>query len=208
MTSGLRAEPLHERRLEPGVGQNAARLVLELGKRLHAVGRDQRLVRGEAVDALLRVDDEDTTRLVDAVHGADVDAGSVFDVDTGLGDDVRHGGKLYPAGYSADAMQPLDHFPRALEERRFGDHLVESGCVRAAQPGGVRVIRVAEDRDVRVVVRDVVRVDPSDVGDHEVGRIDPFRRREPVLGKHRLQLAADEEVDPTQQDRRHSCGRP
>jgi hypothetical protein len=29
-----------------------------------------------------------------------------------------------------------------------------------------------------------------------------------VLGKHRLELAADEEVDPTQQDRRHACGRP
>jgi hypothetical protein len=29
-----------------------------------------------------------------------------------------------------------------------------------------------------------------------------------VLGKNRLQLAADKEVDPTQQDRRHACGRP
>jgi hypothetical protein len=29
-----------------------------------------------------------------------------------------------------------------------------------------------------------------------------------VLGKHRLQLAADEEVDPTQQDRRHAYARP
>src|SRR5205807_1055067 len=51
-----------------------------------------------------------------------------------------------------------------------------------AKPLGVRVIRVAEDRDVRVVVRNIVRVDPRNVGDHEVGRIDPVRRREPMLG--------------------------
>ena len=43
-----------------------------------------------AIDALLRVDDEDPVGLVDAVDRADVDAGAVFDVDTGLGDDVRH----------------------------------------------------------------------------------------------------------------------
>jgi hypothetical protein len=33
---------------------------------------------------------EDALELVDAVDGADVDAGEVFDVDAGLGDDVRH----------------------------------------------------------------------------------------------------------------------
>jgi hypothetical protein len=31
---------------------------------------------------------------VDAVDRADVNAGAVFDVDAGLGDDVRHGLKL------------------------------------------------------------------------------------------------------------------
>ena len=81
--------------------------------------------------------------LVDAVDGADVDAGAVLDVDARLGDDVRHGGLLYRR------QQPLNQFPRALEERRFRDHLVEAGGVRAAQPGGVRVVRVAEDRHVR-----------------------------------------------------------
>ena len=43
-----------------------------------------------AIDALLRIDDQDPLELVDAVDRADVDAGAVFDVDAGLGDDVRH----------------------------------------------------------------------------------------------------------------------
>ena len=104
--------------------------------------------------------------------------------------------------------QPVDHLAGALEERGLDDHLVETGGVRPTEACSVRVIRVAEDRDVRVVVRNIVRVDSRNVGDHEIGRIDRVRRRESVLGKHRLQLAADEEVDPTQQDRRHACGRP
>ena len=57
--------------------------------RLH---RALRLAR-PAIDALLRVDDEDPLELVDAVDGADVDARLVFDVDAGLGDDVRHAGE-------------------------------------------------------------------------------------------------------------------
>src|SRR4249919_1142716 len=45
---------------------------------------------GAAVDALLRIYDEDALDLVNAIDGADVDAGEVFDVDAGLSDDVRH----------------------------------------------------------------------------------------------------------------------
>jgi hypothetical protein len=37
---------------------------------------------------------------VDAVDRADVDAGAVFDVDAGLGDDVRHGGESSVLGES------------------------------------------------------------------------------------------------------------
>src|ERR1700749_3783663 len=44
-----------------------------------------------AVDALLGVDHEDAIRLMDAVDRADVDTREIFDVDAGLGDDVRHG---------------------------------------------------------------------------------------------------------------------
>src|SRR4029078_8632573 len=43
-----------------------------------------------AVDALFGVDDEDAVRLVDAIDGTDVDAGTIFDVDARLRGDVRH----------------------------------------------------------------------------------------------------------------------
>src|SRR5512146_1572866 len=108
-------------------------------------------------------------------------------------------GATLPSRLLGRCDQPEDHLAGALEEGGLDDHLVEPGRVRASEPLGVRVVRVAEDRDVRVVVHDVVRIDPRNVGDHEVRSIDAVRRREPVLGKHRLQLAADEEVDPTQQ---------
>ena len=73
-----------------------------------------------------------------------------------------------------------------------------------AQTGGVGVVRVTENRHVRVVVGDVGRVDARDVCDHEIGRVDPIRGLETVLRQERLELRSDEEVDPTQQDRRHA----
>ena len=100
--------------------------------------------------------------------------------------------------------QTIDQLAGALEERRLRDHLVEAGSVRAAQPGGVRVVRVAEDRDVRVGLGDVRSVDARDVRDHEIGRLDTVCRHESVLRQNPLELATDEEVDPTQQDRRHA----
>ena len=78
--------------------------VVDLHERLPLVRervlREDRLdgafrLAGTAVDALFGVDDEDPIGLVDAVDGTDVDARFVFDVDAGLGDDVRHGGLLY-----------------------------------------------------------------------------------------------------------------
>src|SRR3954465_12559288 len=67
---------------------------LPLGRQ-RVLGEDRlhgalRLTRA-AVDALLGIDDEDPVGLVNAVDGAHVDAGLVFDVDAGLGDDVSHG---------------------------------------------------------------------------------------------------------------------
>src|SRR5262249_51856497 len=70
-----------------------------------------------------------------------------------------------------------------LVERRFRDHLVEAGGVRAAQAVGVRVVREAEDRDVRVGVGNLVRVDPSDVGDHAVRRVDAVDGDQVVAGQ-------------------------
>ena len=89
-------------------------------------------------------------------------------------------------------------------EGRFDDHLVEAGRVRATQPARVGVAGEADDRDVRVDVRNLLRVDPGDVADHEVGRADAVGRDQMVLGKKRFQLASEEEVDACQQDRRHA----
>src|SRR5262249_58423989 len=76
---GERVVDLHERL--PLVGQSV------LGE--DRLDRALRLARA-AVDALLGIDDEDPIELVDAVDRAHVDARTVFDVDTRLGDDVRH----------------------------------------------------------------------------------------------------------------------
>ena len=81
--------------------------------------------------------------------------------------------------------------------------MVEPGGVRTTQSVGIRVIREAENRDLRIVVCDVGSVDARDVRDHEIGRLDALRGLKTVLGQHGLELAADEEVDPTQQDRCH-----
>lgn len=93
---------------------------------------------------------------------------------------------------------------RPFEERGFRDHLVEPCGVRAAQSLRVGVVRVTEDRHVGVVVGDVISVDPRDVGDHEVGSLDPVRRLEAMLRQERLELPPDEEVDPAQEDRCHA----
>src|SRR3954451_15024544 len=76
--------------------------VVDLHERLPLIGKrvfwEDRLDRAlrlarAAIDALLRIDHEDAVRLMDAVNGTDVDTGQIFDVDAGLGDDVRHRGR-------------------------------------------------------------------------------------------------------------------
>ena len=100
--------------------------------------------------------------------------------------------------------QRIDQFTGPLEERGFRHDLVESGGVRASQSLGVGVIGVTENRHIGIAVGDVVRVDPRDVGDHEIGRLDPVSRLEAMLRQERLELAPDKEVDPAQEDRRHA----
>ena len=90
-----------------------------------------------------------------------------------------------------------------LEQRRFRNRPIEPGGVCAPQPGGVLVVRETEERHIGEVLGDVVGVDPRDVGDHEVGRFDSIGGHEPMLAQDPLELASNEEVDPTQQDRRH-----
>ena len=65
------------------------------------------------------------------------------------------------------------------------------------------MVREAEDRHLRIRLRDLVRVDSRDVRDHEVRRVDAFRRDETMADESCLELAAEEEIDPRQQDRRH-----
>src|SRR5206468_9769084 len=80
-----------------------------------------------------------------------------------------------PTG-STGRRQFLDELAGTLDERGLDDHLVETGGVRGPQAGRVGVVRVAEDRHVGVRLRDLVRVDACDVGDHEVGRIGALDR--------------------------------
>src|SRR6266540_5869103 len=90
-----------------GLGRGLdARVVLEkllvqldevLPVRRRLVFREDRLdgahrLAGAAVDALIRVDVEHGLALVDAVDGADLDAGLVLHIDAGLSDDIRHYG--------------------------------------------------------------------------------------------------------------------
>src|SRR5690348_4474949 len=97
---------------------------------------------------------------------------------------------------SARRCQLLDELPCALDERRLRDELVGPGGVSGAQTGGVGVVRVAEDRDIRVGVGDLLGVGPRDVRDHELGRVGVVDGHEPMLREKRLQLAPEEEVDP------------
>ncbi|MDX6475111.1 MAG: hypothetical protein QOH95_622 [Gaiellaceae bacterium] len=53
-----------------------------------------------------------------------------------------------------------------FEQRRFDHHAVEARRIRAAQPGRVRVVRKAENRHLGIAVRDVARIDASDVADN------------------------------------------
>src|SRR5262245_54537562 len=97
----------------------------------------------------------------------------------------------------------LDEVFRALVEGGFGYDLVEPRLVCTAQALGVGVVREAEQRHVRVGVRDLVRVDPRHVRDHAVGRVDAVGGRQVMSREKAFQLSPEEEVDPYQQDRRH-----
>src|SRR5437763_171389 len=101
---------------------------------------------------------------------------------------------------SVGRRQFLDELTGALDERRLRDDLVEPGRVGGAQAGRVGVIRVAEDGDVGVGVRDLLGIHTRDVDDHEIGELGALDRDEAMLRQQGLELAPEEEVDPTQQD--------
>jgi predicted metal-dependent hydrolase/8-oxo-dGTP pyrophosphatase MutT (NUDIX family) len=77
--------------------------------------------------------------------------------------------------------------------------------VGVPQPRRVRVVREAEDRRFRKGVGDLVRINPGDVRDHEIGRVDTVRRHEVMARQRCFELSAEEEIDPSQQDRRHTA---
>src|SRR5215467_5176912 len=100
---GPREETRRERRLALGRGLDAGVVLEELLVHLDVLlPVRRRLVLGEdrldgadglasaAVDALIRMDVEHGLALVDAVHGAHLDAGLVLHVDTGFSNDIRH----------------------------------------------------------------------------------------------------------------------
>src|SRR2546423_4831154 len=65
--------------------------------------------------------------------------------------------------------QLLDEVPGPFVQRRFDQHLVESGRLRSSESRSIRMVRKPEDRDVRLGVRDLLGVDSRDVRDHELG---------------------------------------
>jgi predicted metal-dependent hydrolase len=73
------------------------------------------------------------------------------------------------------------------------------------QPCGVRVVGEPEDRDFRKGVGDLVGIHPRDVRNHEIGRVNAVRRHEMMARERCFELSAEEEIDPSQQDRRHAA---
>src|SRR5689334_21843408 len=61
----------------------------------------------------------------------------------------------------------------------------------------------ADDRDVGVRVCDIDRIDTTDVRNDEVGPVGAVGRHEVMPGQEGLELAPEENVDPTKQDRGH-----
>ena len=67
----------------------------------------------------------------------------------------------------------------------------------------VGVVRVPEDGGVGPGVHDLLGLDAGDVGDDEVRSVLALARHEPMARKQALELSAEEEIDPNEQDRRH-----
>lgn len=65
------------------------------------------------------------------------------------------------------------------------------------------MVRKTENRDVRIGVGDFVGIDPPDVRDHEIRRVDAVDSDEVISGQQPFELAAKVEIDSRQQDRRH-----
>lgn len=76
--------------------------------------------------------------------------------------------------------------------------------MRPAQPRGVGMVRIAEDRDIRIRVRNLVRIDPRNVRDHQIRTVGAIDGDQVMALQENIQLAPEKEVDPDQQDRGHT----
>ena len=111
---------------------------------------------------------------------------------------VTTGESVY-RGYEA-----VNQLRSPLREGRLRHHLIEARLVRATQPGRIRVVRETEDRRVGIRVGDVVGIDARDVRDDAVRGVRAVRRHEMMRGEGRLEFPSQVEIDPNEQDRRHS----
>ena len=144
-----------------------------LGQRVLGEDRLDRALRlaGPAVDALLGVDHEHPRRDVDAVDRADVDAGLILDVDAGLGDHVGHRDLLYrrqKPSISSDGRSKSADFTTTWSK--------PAAWARRSPAVSVWFVKPSSGTS-GYVSGDVVGVDPRDVDDHEVGRVDPLAWR-------------------------------
>ena len=97
----------------------------------------------------------------------------------------------------------IHEFGRASDERRLDDHLIEPGRMSGAEARRVGVVRIPENRNVRPALSNIYRVDTRYVADDQVGRSGRVLGDELMRGQEPLQLTAEEEIDPHEQDRRH-----
>src|SRR5215218_11209334 len=79
--------------------------------------------------------------------------------------------EVYPAVSDRRRGQLGNDLGNPLGQRRLHEHLVEARRVRALEACLVGVVREADDRDVRPGVDHLLRLDPGDVADDEVGRV-------------------------------------
>ncbi len=68
----------------------------------------------------------------------------------------------------------------------------------------IDVVRESDDRHVGERVGNILRINPRNISDHKVGRLDSLGRLEAMPGQKPLEFGAKEEINPNKQDRCHA----